>query len=350
MGTLAKPAIVRPQFIVDQDKMIEILEQLHPNHPQWSTIKRMIRNTEVYTRHIVRPIEEIIEHAGFEQRNLIYMEEARRLGIAAVEQALTHAELQPNEIDLIIVTSCTGFMMPSLTAYLISHFPFREDTKQLPIAQLGCVAGASAINRAFEYCSAYKEANVLIVSVEFCSLCFQPTDNSISDFVSAALFGDSVSACVMRGTGGTGYRVEADRSFLMKNTEHYIAYNVKDTGFHFVLDKKVMSTIETVAPIMRAFTEDTMNSTVDQLNFFVFHTGGRRILDELVKHLEIDEQHVNWSRQSLAECGNLSSVVVFDVLARMFESKERTDGERGLLAAFGPGFTAEMCIGTWKEG
>ena len=87
--------------------------------------------------------------------------------------------------------------MPSLTAYLISAMSFRNETKQLPIAQLGCVAGASAVNHAFEYCQAFPHANVLIVSVELCSLCFQPTDSSISDLISATLFGDCVGACVM---------------------------------------------------------------------------------------------------------------------------------------------------------
>ncbi|TVX89579.1 type III polyketide synthase [Paenibacillus agilis] len=349
MGILTKPAIVRPQYRITQDEMVDVLQRLHPNHPDWSKINRMIRNTQVNERYIVRPIEEIIAHSRFEERSLIYKEEMRRLSVQAVEQALENAELEAFQIDLIIVTSCTGFMMPSLTAYLISDLPFREQTKQLPIAQLGCAAGASAINRAAEYCEAFPGANVLIVSAELCSLCFQPAESAISDFVSAALFGDSVSACVMKSTSGTGFQVESNASYLIKHTENYIAYDVKDTGFHFVLDKQVMYTIETVAPVMREFVEETVQRAPSDLDFFVFHTGGRRILDELVKHLGIAEQRVALSRESLAECGNLSSVVVFDVLARLFEAGTRSPGDKGLLAAFGPGFTAEMCAGTWVE-
>lgn len=98
---------------------------------------------------------------------------------------------------------------------------------------------------------------------------------------------------------------------------------------------------------MRDFTQESIGSITTDLDFFIFHTGGRRILDELVKRLEMDEKQIALSRQSLAECGNLSSVVVFDVLDRMFTSKERIAGDKGMLAAFGPGFTAEMNIGTW---
>jgi predicted naringenin-chalcone synthase len=345
MGTLTRPAMVRPEYQINQDEMIQVLQKLYPHHPQWDKIHRMITNTQVNNRYLVRPIEEIIVHAGFEKRNLIYMSEAKRLGIQAVEQALIHSDLDASDIDMIIVTSCTGFMMPSLTAYLISSLPFRSDTKQLPIAQLGCVAGASAINRAFEYCRAFDNANVLIVSIEFCSLCFQPSDSSISDLISSVLFGDSVSACVMKGKNGTGYRVEDAISFLLKDSERYIAYDIKDTGFHFVLDKKVMSTIKTVSPIMKEFSQRSIGLMPSELDFFIFHTGGKRILDELVTQLEIEEQQIVPSRRSLAECGNLSSVVVFDVLDRMFEN--RMNGEQGILAAFGPGFTAEMNVGAW---
>jgi phloroglucinol synthase len=349
MPTLTRPAIVRPEFTVSQQEMIDVLARLFPEHPQWPLITRMIKNTQVFTRYLVRPLEEIVTHAGFEARNQIYATESRRLGRQAVEQALVQADLTPADIDMIIVTSCTGFMMPSLTAYLMSDLPFRPTTKQLPIAQLGCVAGASAINRAFEYCTAFKDANVLIISVEFSSLCFQPTNLGISDLISAALFGDMVAACVMRGRGGKGYKIAANSSFLLKNTQHYIAYDVKDTGFHFVLDKEVMHSIEHVAPIMQDFTYHALGLQAADLKFFIFHTGGRRILDELVKQLHIDEQDISASRNSLAECGNISSAVVFDVLQRMFDNPLRQTGDYGMLAAFGPGFTAEMNVGTWTS-
>jgi predicted naringenin-chalcone synthase len=349
MTTLTKPAIVRPAFEVTQADMLDVLKTLFPDHPQWDVISRMIRNTQVAKRYLVRPLAEIVKHAGFEARNQIYTQESQRLGRQAVEQALEHAAMTPQDIDMIIVTSCTGFMMPSLTAYLMSELPFNCTTKQLPIAQLGCVAGASAINRAFEYCTAFPGANVLIVCVEFSSLCFQPTDASISDLISSALFGDSIAACIMSSSARMGYEILANRSFLLKHTQRYIAYDVKDTGFHFVLDKNVMHTIEKVAPVMKEFTSHALGCNASDLDFFIFHTGGRRILDELVQRLHLEEEDIALSRRSLAECGNISSAVVFDVLHRMFEQEQRRPGEQGMLAAFGPGFTAEMNVGMWRN-
>ncbi|MNP81395.1 hypothetical protein D3C76_1797340 [compost metagenome] len=48
----------------------------------------------------------------------------------------------------------------------------------------------------------------------------------------------------------------------------------------------------------------------------------------------------------MSEAGNIASVVVFDVLKRQFDSG-LVDGATGMLAAFGPGFTAEMAVGKW---
>lgn len=294
MATLLKPSIIRPAHKVTQDEIIQTLQSLFPEHPDWKQAEAMIRNSQVQQRYTVCPLTECVANTGFELRNLIYSKEAQRLGIIAARDALKFAEVRAEDIDMIIVVSCTGFMMPSLTAFLINALPFSQKTKQLPISQLGCVAGASAINRAFEYCTAFPDANVLIVSCEFSSLCFQPTANTLSDIICSALFGDTVAACVMRGKDNNlgGYRITNSESFILKNSEHYIRYNIKDTGFHFSLDKKVIGAIEKVAPIMKSFVERFSKQAIDNLDFYIFHTGGRRILDELVNHLGLHEEAV----------------------------------------------------------
>lgn len=349
MATLLKPSIVRPEHKVTQDEMIQTLLTLFPKHPDWKKAEAMIRNSQVQQRYIIRPLTECVANSGLESMSLIYSKEAQRLGIIAARGALELAEVRAEDIDMIIVVSCTGFMMPSLTAFLINALPFSQKTKQLPISQLGCVAGASAINRAFEYCTAFPGANVLIVSCEFPSLCFQPKANTLSDIICSALFGDTVAACVMRGKDNNlgGYQITNNESFILKNSEHYIKYNIKDTGWHFSLDKKVLGTIEKVAPVMKSFVDQFSKQAIDNLDFHIFHTGGRRILDELVNHLGLHEKAVALSRQSLQECGNLTSAAVFDVLARVFDSSGLVQGNKGILAAFGPGFTCEMNTGVW---
>jgi type III polyketide synthase len=152
-----------------------------------------------------------------------------------------------------------------------------------------------------------------------------------------------------RNSSAVGFEIIGGESFLLKHTERYIAYDVKESGFHFILDKNVMHAIEKVAPVLQNFSQQSHGKPIDQLDFHVFHTGGRKILDDLATHLPLPEYALRHSRRSLKECGNISSAVVFDVLERFFREKEQVSGNKGILAAFGPGFTAEMSAGVWRN-
>lgn len=347
MSTLCQPHVLFPQHKITQQQMIEHLENLHGDHPRMALAKRMILNTEVNERHLVLPIDELAIHTGFTHRSIVYERAAREMSSAAARQALDNAGLKPEDVRMVIVTSCTGFMMPSLTAHLINDLCLPNSTIQLPIAQLGCVAGAAAINRAHDFATLKADNHVLIVSLEFSSLCYQPDDTKLHSFISAALFGDAVSACVLRADDeAKGFRIKATDSFFLPKSEHFIKYDVKDTGFHFTLDKAVMNSIKDVAPVIERLNQAGYQQNCAQNDFFIFHTGGRKILDELVRHLDLPSERVSLSRTSLSEAGNIASVVVFDVLRRQFDSSPKP-GSKGLLAAFGPGFTAEMALGEW---
>lgn len=55
---------------------------------------------------------------------------------------------------------------------------------------------------------------------------------------------------VVRGRGGTGVRLERNGSYLIPETEEWIMYDVKATGFRFLLDKRVPATVEPLAPAL----------------------------------------------------------------------------------------------------
>ncbi|MEV7774706.1 type III polyketide synthase [Kitasatospora sp. NPDC086791] len=346
MATLCRPAIAVPEHVITLDETLGLARTLHAGHPQLGLALRLIENTGVRTRHLVQPIERTLTHPGFARRNEVYEREAKRRVPEVVERALAHAELTARDIDLMVYVSCTGFMMPSMTAWLINTMGFRSDTRQVPIAQLGCAAGGAAVNRAHDFCRAYPGANVLIVACEFCSLCYQPTDLGVGSLLSNGLFGDAVAAVVMRGHGGHGVRIERNGSHLVPDTEDWISYGVKETGFHFQLDKRVPGTMELLAPALRGLA-DRHGWDVSGLGFYIVHAGGPRILDDLCRLLGLEPATFRYSRATLTERGNIASAVVFDALSRLFDDGGVPEGTTGLIAGFGPGITAEISLGSW---
>ena len=346
MAIVCRPEIAIPENVVTRDQTLRLAERLHANSPNLRLALRLITNTGVEKRHIVQSLEETLEHPGFEIRNKIYEREAKRRAPPVIRGALAHAGLTARDIDAIIYVSCTGFMMPSMTAWLINSMGFRHDTRQIPMAQLGCAAGAAAINRAHDFCVAHPGTNVLIVACEFCSLCYQPVEDDIGSLLSDGLFGDAVGAVVVRGTGGTGIQLERNEAYIIPDTEEWISYAVKDTGFHFKLDKRVPGTMRPLAPVLRQFV-DRHGWHVGNLDFYIIHAGGPRILNDLCKYLEVPSEAFRYSRSTLTEYGNIASVVVLDSLKRLFADNQLRAGARGLIAGFGPGITAEMSVGTW---
>lgn len=347
MATLCRPAIAVPEHVITQEQTLELARELHAGHPQLGLALRLIANTGVRTRNLVQPIEDTLRHPGLTTRNARYEAEAKARVPEAVHRAMAHAELTPRDIDMIIYVSCTGFMMPSMTAWLINTMGFRPETRQLPIAQLGCAAGGAAINRAHDFCTAYPQANVLIVCCEFCSLCYQPTDLAVGNLLSNGLFGDAIAAAVVRGRGGTGVRLEHNGSYLVPGTEEWISYAVRDTGFHFLLDKRVPGTMADLAPALRDMAE-LCEWDISGLAFYIVHAGGPRILDDLSTHLKLPSTMFRYSRATLTERGNIASAVIFDALERFFEDGGADHAAQGVIAGFGPGITAEITLGTWS--
>jgi 1,3,6,8-tetrahydroxynaphthalene synthase len=348
MPTLCKPSVSVPEYVITMDETLEFAEKLHAGKQQLPLALRLIRNTGVRKRHIVRPLEETLRHPGLEERNRVYELESKKRCPEVIEGALANAGLAPRDIDAIIYVSCTGFLMPSLTAWLINTMGFRSDARQIPIAQLGCAAGGAAINRAHDFCMAYPEGNVLIVSCELCSLCYQPSDDGVGSLLSDGLFGDAVGAAVVRGRGGTGMVLERNSSYLIPNTEEWISYAVRATGFHFQLDRRVPGTMEPLAPVLRDLATEH-GWDISKLDFYIIHAGGPRILDDLSKFLDVDHEAFRYSRSTLTEYGNIASAVVLEALRSMFDEGTTLPGASGVIAGFGPGITAEMAVGSWTD-
>jgi 1,3,6,8-tetrahydroxynaphthalene synthase len=334
-----------PEYVITVEETLKFAERVHAGKPQLPLALRLIQNTGVRKRHIVQPIEKTLNHPGFEERNRIYELESKKRCPAVIEEALANARVAAQDIDAIIYVSCTGFLMPSPTAWLINNMGFRSDTRQIPIAQLGCAAGGAAINRAHDFCMAYPESNVLIVSCELCSLCYQPDDDGIGSLLSDGLFGDAVAAAVVRGSGGTGVALERNASHLIPNTEEWISYAVRDTGFHFQLDRRVPGTMEPLAPVLRALVTDH-GWDIGNLDFYIIHAGGPRILDDLSKFLDVDHHMFRHSWATLTEYGNIASAVVLEALRRLYDEDSTRPGATGVIAGFGPGITAEMAVGS----
>jgi len=350
MATLRASAIAHPPYCYDQEEIIHALPLwLDQDRKLLLLAQRVFENAAVRTRYGCRPLLELAQQLSVTETNRLYQRYACGLGEQVVRDCLTRAEVVPDEVDLIITTSCTGFMIPSLDAYLVNALGFSPHVKRLPVTELGCAAGAVALSRSFEYLSAFPHHTVLVIAVELPSLTFQLQDLSVANVVSSALFGDGAAAVVLQGGRLPGKpRVLATESTLFSQTMGIMGFDLRDSGFHIVLSSEIPELVRAEVPSLVKRFLGRQGNSVEDIAHFLLHPGGRRVLDGLVQCLGIAMEETQVSRDILRNYGNLSSASVLFILDRFLLTEHTQPGELGLLLAFGPGFSAEALLLGWE--
>ena len=304
-------------------------------------------NAQVNKRYSIFPIEYTVEPRPLSKTNDEYIEHAVKLGRQAAEECLQRAGVRPDEVDLIITVSCTGFMIPSLDAHLINLMGFRSNVCRMPFTELGCAAGAMALGRAADYLKANPGGNVLIISVELPSLTFQRKDISQANLISSILFGDGAAAVLVSGKAGKGPKILVSETYTFPDSLGAMGFDLRDSGFHILLSKDVPEMIAAkIRGLVDGFLERHGRKQED-IKGWILHPGGARLLSNVEKELGLCKCDTQPSWDILGNVGNLSSATILFILQEWLEKRPLKSGEYALAAAFGPGFSAEFLLLQW---
>jgi len=307
----------------------------------------IVDNAQVHTRRSIFPLDYTIEPRPLEKTNNEYIEHAVKLGREAAEKCLERASLKPEDIDLIITVSCTGFMIPSLDAHLIQLMGFRSDVRRMPFTELGCAAGAMALGRAADFLSAHPGGNVLIIAVELPSLTFQRKDISQANLISSILFGDGAAAVIVSGKPSRGPKILVSETYTFPDSLGAMGFDLKDSGFHILLAKDVPEMIgKKIGGLVSGFLERHGRKR-EEIKGWILHPGGARLLGNVEIELGLKKCETQPSWDILGNVGNLSSATILFILQEWLEKRPLKPGEYAVAAAFGPGFSAEFLLLQW---
>ncbi|MFC0188409.1 type III polyketide synthase [Fictibacillus aquaticus] len=355
MPYILTTAVQNPPHCIPQSQTADFARMLFSE--SFSDIDRLLKvfaNGEIEKRYFAMPVEWFNKPRTLQEKNDIYIKTAVELGEACISKSMVQLGLTDlDDIDAIFFISSSGLSTPSIEARIMNKMPFSQHTKRIPIWGLGCAGGAAGLARAYDYCKAYPEANVLVLAVELCSLTFQHNDRSKSNLVGTSLFADGAAAAVIAGDDSplasqisVKPAILDTMSTLMPHSEDVMGWEVKDEGLHVVFSRDIPNIIRTwLKPNVDKFLAPH-NLTGRDIKHFVAHPGGKKVLESYEDALGFDSSRTEISKRVLKNQGNMSSATVFYVYNE-FAKLNPQKGEYGLIAALGPGFSSEQLLIRW---
>ncbi|MBO0703221.1 MAG: type III polyketide synthase [Candidatus Dormibacteraeota bacterium] len=285
------------------------------------------------TRYTVLPIDTRGRTLG--DTIAAYRTYAPPLALEAARRAIGAAGIQPADIDTVITTSCTGYLVPALDVDLIQELGLREDVRRIPITELGCSAGLAALGIAHEHLQREGAGPALVVAVELPSINLQPEDRSIDNLTATIVFGDGAGAAVVaRGEARDRLALRSMGTRLVPRSRAYLGFDLRDSGFHTVLDPGLARLLQTSLPgVLEGFWPGARPA------FWAVHAGGLRIFDAVESALGLPSRALQPSREVFLQMGNLSSASILFVLQEIARSEAAGEG---IAVAFGPGVSVEL--------
>ena len=347
MAFIESVATALPGNVITQEDARAEYERLFAGNP---AVLRLLRvfDSGVKTRHLAFPRDYYLAKRSFDERNADYVEQGTALAETAARRCLEKAGVSPESVDHLFFVTTTGLATPSVDALLAPRLGLRRDARRWPLFGLGCAGGAGALIRAAETLRGRPDQRALVVSAELCGQVFLPDATKPTDVIGTALFGDGAAAVLLGGdeVRTAGPRIEASRTELFEDTRHIMGWNFTSEGMRLVLSKDVVDLVRTR---LRPVVECVLRSAglgLGDVSRFLFHPGGRRVIDAYRDTFGCGEDALAFTRGSLARVGNLSSASVLFILEDVLEARP-SPGEKGLLVALGPGFAAEMLVLGW---
>jgi predicted naringenin-chalcone synthase len=311
--------------------------------------KVLLGSNGISARHLaLNPLEEAFDLQP-DRLHSRFLENAPALAAEAARNAMHRAALNAADVDAILISTCTGYLCPGLTSYVIQRLGLRSDVLALDLVGQGCGAALPNLQTATALLDSRRAKAVLSVCVEVCSAAFF-LDDDPGVLISACIFGDGAGAAVLtaESRSNRSFEIQAAQSIVQPANRDQLRFEHRNGMLRNILKPEVPGmAAAAAAEVFEKLLAQTA-SRRDQIRGWVLHPGGRDVLSALEQSLKLTPHDTRWSAQILNEHGNLSSASLYFVLERAL-----SDGaEPGLwfMSSFGAGFSCHGALARFRDG
>lgn len=305
-------------------------------------LDKLFLDSPVRSRGLFVPPDFYRQPRTLTETNGAWKEGAMALGGQALHDVLQRTRTAADKVDLLAVTSVTGYATPGLDLLLAREHNLRNDIARAHFNNIGCHAAIPLLKVAADHATARPGSRAVALAVEICSACFSDEPDA-QNLVALSLFADGAAAAVV-GTEGEGPRIVDFGSAYAYEHIDALGFGLTTRGFRIVLDPSIP---DIIADYVTSAVDSLLERNGvhhEQVAVWALHPGGSRILDLAAERLRLSDEAMAPSRRVLSNHGNMSSPSVLFALAEALREGPPPVGSYGVMAAFGPGLGIEVAL------
>ena len=343
-----------PRLVSQQELLTWGLERVGMKPETRDLYRRVLADDGIATRHFA--VDDLTELLQTDHDVILARFErwAAELSATSLTRALETAHQEARAIDFLAATTCTGYLCPGLTSYIMERAGLRSDVRRVDIVGMGCVAALPALEQACQFLAAHPDGTAAVVSTEICTaaILFGDAPDLV---VSNAIFGDGSAAAVLRSADRAADAPATSprpcflgfRSLTLPEWRESLRFRTEGGHLRNVLSRDVP--VRAGAACRRLVLELLGEHEVrsERVAHWVMHAGGRLILDAVERALDLPATALEAARAVLRDVGNLSSPTVLFVLDEEQRRRPPRAGELGVVSSFGAGFSAHAALVTY---
>jgi predicted naringenin-chalcone synthase len=349
---LSALATANPERYAGQEEIFRFLDSHFPMEPpERELYRRLLVEGPIRGRHIAVDRDEEICSEDPDALAERFARHARSIGARAARTAIEEAGLGVRDIDGVIVNTCTGYLCPGLSSYLVEDLDLAPRTAVLDVMGMGCGGAIPNLESGVRMIQSGARRTVLCLSVEVCSATFfrGPEPDLV---VSNSIFGDGASAAILQersdGQQAGLLRFLDFESLTLPRYRERLRYKTRCGRLRNVLTRSVPAIgARAVSQATRSLLDRNRLSS-DAIGWWAIHPGGTQVLAAVGKRLALGEDHLRFSYETFRRYGNMSSPSVMFVLKKILTEGRPSPGERALLISFGAGFTAFAALAEFQ--
>ena len=323
-------------------------QSFHAAGYETERIRKIFANSDIEYRHFYFGGTPNLEETS-DQQNQRYVSGAIKTGCRAILNCVESAGMTVKDVDFLAVCTCTGYVCPDVGSRLVAHMGFRRNVQRAAIVGLGCAGALPALQRASDFVRANPGRKALMLAVEICSACYY-VDNTLETVIGNAICADGAAAFLLGAEPKTAPdfpRIIDFESFIDTEQIEQVGLQHKEGKLRIVLGASIQQLagpmIETA--LLQLLRRQRLSQS--DIRFWVFHPGGRKVIDNVQRHFGISEDQLRFSRTVLRNCGNMSSPTIMFVLDEVVRTGDPHAGDWGVMIALGPGMAAEVALLRW---